>query len=98
MRDDLENYKRVAQMSKELATYYSPFTPLQKYKREILIKLPQIKSEIIDLKEAMQETSSNIDILKKEIKELTTERDELLSKNKVMTRQNDEMVLVVTQV
>lgn len=57
-------------MSKELATYYSPFTPLHQYKREFLIKLPQIKSEIIDLKGAMQETSLNIDTLNKKIKEL----------------------------
>ena len=28
MRDDLENYKKIALMSKELATYFSPFTPL----------------------------------------------------------------------
>ena len=70
MRDDLENYKKIAQMSKELATYYSPFTPLHQYKREFLIKLPQIKSEIIDLKGAMQETSTNIDTLNKRIKEL----------------------------
>lgn len=57
-------------MSKELATYYSPFTPLHQYKREFLIKLPQIKSEIIDLKGAMQETSLNIETLNKKIKEL----------------------------
>lgn len=44
-------------MQKQMATYYSPFTPLNQYKKEVLIKLPQIKSEIIDLKEAMQETS-----------------------------------------
>ena len=54
MRGDLENYKKVAQMQKQMATYYSPFTPLNQYKKEVLIKLPQIKSEIIDLKEAMQ--------------------------------------------
>eukprot|EP00347_Sterkiella_histriomuscorum_P022668 403337606 len=70
MRDDLENYKKIAQMSKELATYYSPFTPLHQYKREFLIKLPQIKSEIIDLKGAMQETSLNIETLNKKIREL----------------------------
>lgn len=57
-------------MSKELATYYSPFTPLHQYKKEILIKLPQIKSEIIDLKVAMRETSTNIETLNKKIKEL----------------------------
>ena len=28
MTDDLENYKQKADMSKELATYYSPFTPI----------------------------------------------------------------------
>lgn len=40
MKDDLENYKKIAKISKELATYYSPFTPLQQYKQEFLIKLP----------------------------------------------------------
>ena len=80
MRDDLENYKKVAQMSKELATFYSPFTPLHQYKREVLIKLPQIKSEIIDLKEAMHETSQNIDGLKKQIKELAAANLELTHK------------------
>ena len=80
MRDDLENYKKIAQMSKELATYYSPFTPLHQYKREFLIKLPQIKSEIIDLKEAMQETSTNIDVLNKKIKELEENKAQALKK------------------
>jgi SMC interacting uncharacterized protein involved in chromosome segregation len=91
MRDDLENYKKVAQMSKELATYYSPFTPLTQYKREILIKLPQIKSEIIDLKEAMKETSENIDGLKTQIKELTAANAALTLQNGQQTRANHDM-------
>jgi SMC interacting uncharacterized protein involved in chromosome segregation len=91
MRDDLENYKKVAQMSKELATYYSPFTPLTQYKREILIKLPQIKSEIIDLKEAMKETSDNIDGLKTQIKELTAANAALTLENGQQTRANHDM-------
>jgi SMC interacting uncharacterized protein involved in chromosome segregation len=91
MRDDLENYKKVAQMSKELATYYSPFTPLTQYKREILIKLPQIKSEIIDLKEAMKETSDNIDGLKTQIKELTAANAALTLQNGQQTRANHDM-------
>ncbi len=70
-------------MSKELATYYSPFTPLHQYKREVLIKLPQIKSEIIDLKEAMKETSDNIDGLKKQIKELEAANKNLTTKNEM---------------
>jgi SMC interacting uncharacterized protein involved in chromosome segregation len=91
MRDDLENYKKVAQMSKELATYYSPFTPLTQYKREILIKLPQIKSEIIDLKEAMKETSENIDGLKTQIKELTAANAALTLQNGQQTSANHDM-------
>ena len=91
MRDDLENYKKVAQMSKELATYYSPFTPLTQYKREVLIKLPQIKSEIIDLKEAMKETSDNIDGLKKQIKELEAGSQVLTQQNAVHVKTNQEM-------
>lgn len=92
MRDDLENYKKIADMSKELATYYSPFTPLHQYKKEILIKLPQIKSEIIDLKGAMHETSSTIETLNKRIKELQSANSEMKFKsetsiNKVQTLQ-----------
>jgi chromosome segregation ATPase len=91
MRDDLDNYKKVAQLSKDLATYYSPFTPLHQYKREVLIKLPQIKSEIIDLKEAMKETSDNIDGLKKQIKELEAQKKELTDKNEVNVKKNLEL-------
>ena len=68
-------------MSKDLATYYSPFTPLQQYKREFLIKLPQIKSEIIDLKGVMQETSQQIETLNKRIKELEKANIDLNIKN-----------------
>jgi hypothetical protein len=68
-------------MSKDLATYYSPFTPLHQYKREFLIKLPQIKSEIIDLKGVMQETSQNIETLSKRIKELEKANLDLNIKN-----------------
>lgn len=77
-------------MSKELATYYSPFTPLTQYKREVLIKLPQIKSEIIDLKEAMQETSQSIDSLKKRIKELEATNYELNNKNELSIKRQEE--------
>ena len=78
-------------MSKELATYYSPFTPLHQYKREVLIKLPQIKSEIIDLKEAMKETSDNIDGLKKQIKELEAANKTLTTKNETTVKQNVDL-------
>jgi uncharacterized coiled-coil DUF342 family protein len=91
MRDDLENYKKVAQMSKELATYYSPFTPLTQYKQEVLIKIPQIKSEIIDLREAMQETSQNLDGLKKRIKELESANFALNNQNEAAASQKEAL-------
>jgi len=31
MMNDLELYKQKAEMSKELATYFSPFTPIQTF-------------------------------------------------------------------
>lgn len=98
MRDDLENYKKVAQMSKELATYYSPFTPLTQYKQEVLIKLPQIKSEIIDLKEAMLETSQNIDSLKKRIKELESANYDLNNKNELSIKRQEELAVKLVEV
>lgn len=97
MRDDLENYKKVAHMSKELATYYSPFTPLHQYKREVLIKLPQLKSEIIDLKEAMKETSENIDGLKNQIKALELANKEMSLRAEATAKHSTELTLRMTE-
>lgn len=38
MMNDLELYKQKAEMSKELATYFSPFTPIQTFSQDVLIK------------------------------------------------------------
>lgn len=38
MMNDLENYKIKANMSKELATYFSPFQPINEFSQEDLIK------------------------------------------------------------
>jgi regulator of replication initiation timing len=56
-----------------------------------LIKLPQIKSEIIDLGSAMQETSGNIEALKKRIKELEGNNLYLNVKNEGSIKKQDEL-------
>ena len=93
MRDDLENYKKIAQMSKDFATMYSPFTPLQQYKREYLMKLPSIKSEIIDLKGAMQETSEAIDKLNKRISELEKLNLQMNIEKEAVIHREEELII-----
>lgn len=56
-----------------------------------MIKLPQIKSEIIDLGSAMQETSGNIEALKKRIKELEGNNLYLNVKNEGSIKKQDEL-------
>ena len=40
MMNDLELYKQKADMSKQLATYFSPFSPIQTFSQEMLFKQP----------------------------------------------------------
>ena len=61
MRHDLDKYKKVYEMSKELETIYSPFTPLNQFKEQELISLPR-RNDIVDLTEIMKETSQEIKI------------------------------------
>jgi len=77
MRDDLETYKRVAIISKEMATYYSPFTPLEQFKREKVLEIPQMKDEIIDIKEAIKESAVSSDQFKREIDRLRSQNQAL---------------------
>lgn len=60
MRDDLEKYKKVYEMSKELETMYSPFTPQNQFKEQTLVALKQ-RNGIIDLKEVVMDTSMNVE-------------------------------------
>lgn len=55
MMNDLENYKQRADMSKELATYFSPFSPIQQFSQEELMRQPQTKDKIIDIDLGMKE-------------------------------------------
>jgi hypothetical protein len=85
MRTDLDQFRKVFDMSVESETMYAPFTPLQKFKDETLISLKK-KHNILDLKGVMGDTmakfedlSSTITHLKKENEALLRERDNLES-------------------
>ena len=56
MRNDLEKYKKVYELSKELETMYSPFTPQNQYSEATLNNLPK-KHDIIDLTQFFLELS-----------------------------------------
>jgi hypothetical protein len=45
-------------MSKELATYFSPFSPINQFSQESLFKQQQTKNNIIDVKLGMADKTS----------------------------------------
>jgi hypothetical protein len=49
IRDDLDKYKKVFEMSRDYETIYSPFTPVRLYDDKDLKKL-KTKHSIVDLK------------------------------------------------
>ena len=57
--NDLENMNKKAEMSKELATHYSPFQPLNKFNLEELKEQPTMKKKsakdkVLDVNYAMK--------------------------------------------
>ena len=76
MRYDLDKYKKVYEMSKELETIYSPFTPLNQFKEQELISLPR-RNDIVDLTEIMKETTQGFEKLQQEIKIYQDENTQL---------------------
>ena len=58
MMGDLEAYNQKADMSKELATYFSPFTPINIFDKETLQNQKKNKENILDVKLGMSEKSS----------------------------------------
>ena len=67
MMSDLETYKQKADMTKELATYFSPFSPIQQFSQEVLFKQPQSKDKIIDVNLGMK--NKDAELIKKLEKE-----------------------------
>ena len=55
----LEDYKQKAEMSKELATYFEPFSNIRIHEPNDISKLPQIKKDVISIKDALDDASGN---------------------------------------
>lgn len=91
MKHDLDKYKKVYEMTKELQTIYSPFTPLNQYKEQELISLPR-RNDIVDLTEIMKETSQGFEKLQQEIKvyqDENTKLKALITKLEAQTEQQE---------
>ena len=68
-------------MSKQLATYFSPFSPIQTFSQEMLFKQNQVKDGIIDVNLGMK--GKDADLIKKmereilQLKEFKKENEKL---------------------
>lgn len=87
MMSDLEAYKQKAEMSKELATYFSPFSPINQFSQESLFKQQQTKNNIIDVKLGMADkTSETI----KDLSQQVSKMKEIESQNKQLVKDIDK--------
>jgi hypothetical protein len=63
MLGDFENYKNVYAISKDIATYYSPFTPISKLTIQEKSKVATVPGDntnsIVDLEKQMEKTNDN---------------------------------------
>ena len=76
MRDDLEKFRKVYDMSKERETLYSPFQPISQYSGQTLNNLPT-KHDIIDLTEIMKTATTEFEKQKKRLVALERENRHL---------------------
>ena len=92
MMNDLEQFNKKAEMSKELATYYSPLQPLATFPSSLLNEQPTIerktKEKVIDVNYAMKiEDTVKIKKLEQELQSLK----DVKSQNEVLTEKNRSM-------
>ena len=83
MMSDLETYKQKEDMTKELATYFSPFSPIQQFSQEVLFKQPQSKDKIIDVNLGMKnkdaELIKKLEKENKNLKDVSSQNEKLKS-------------------
>ena len=89
MRNDLEKYKRVYELSKELETMYSPFSPQNQYSESTLNNLPK-RHEIIDLTKIMEDATHEFDNLKQKLREYEKENYKIKGLQQKAENQKDE--------
>lgn len=55
----------------ERVTIYNPFIPNSQYKKENLLSLPLLKSEIVDIQDAIFKNKGQVEQLQKQVQDLT---------------------------
>jgi hypothetical protein len=67
MMHDFEVYKQKADMSKELATFFSPFTPINQFSQDELLRQPTARDKVLDMSNVIKSEGA------KKIKQLEEE-------------------------
>jgi hypothetical protein len=98
MKKDYQKFCDLAKQSMEKPTLFNPFTQVGNYKKEDLMKLPVLKRNIVDLREAIQENKEFTDKLNQEkdkiedqCRELQEQVDHLNSENYELREQDQKM-------
>ena len=88
MKTDYQKFYDMARKLTERPMLFDPFTKTGKNKKEELMKMPFIKHEIVDLKEAIQENKESVDKLNQKIQELEKENASLQNTVTELTNKN----------
>jgi len=68
MKKDYLKYNELAKKSMEKPTLFNPFVNTGNYSKDELMKLPQLKRNIVDLRSAIEENKDFVDKINKEKK------------------------------
>lgn len=79
MKKDYKKFYDIARKSMEKATLFNPFIPTGNYLKDDLLKLPELKTRIVDIRDSIQENKETVERLSQELKVLRAENKELQS-------------------
>ena len=86
MMSDLDQYKQKADMSKQLATYFSPFSPITTFSLEQLFKQPQTRDGVIN---SSLGDKKNENLIKKQEKDFINLREKMGQYEKLKSDHKD---------
>ena len=91
IKNDYQRFYEMARKSMEKATLFNPFIATGNYKKDDLMKLPELKRNIVDLRDAIQENKETVDKLNTELKKIQGDNKELQSYVSQLTSDNDAL-------
>ena len=86
MMHDFEVYKQKALQSKELATFFSPFTPINQFSQEELMSQPIKRDKVLDMSNVIKSEGA------KKIKELEQELEEMREHKKKKDKLETDLI------